>query len=264
MEKESQATSDKGQKLKNYSLKFKLDAISFAAIHGNHAAEKKYNVDRKRIREWREKKESIEKTVKSKKAKGCQRKRVEGGGRKPFSEKLEGTVFEWVHERRSKGLRVSRKLIMKKAEVLYDDMMKNGEPDEPFKASTGWFRGFMKHYGLSLRQKTPMAQKDSNHVIDKLVAFVLHVRRVSMKHPYDATDIIAMHKIPVWSDMVSETTVDATRKKPFSIKITGHEKSHVLVCLAAKANGTKLPPFMFSKGQNEKLLHWIKKLKIVT
>ena len=33
MEKESQATSDKGQKLKNYSLKFKLDAISFAAIH---------------------------------------------------------------------------------------------------------------------------------------------------------------------------------------------------------------------------------------
>ena len=93
MEKESQATSHKGQKLKNYSLKFKLDAISFAAIHGNHAAEKKYNVDRKRIREWREKKESIEKTVKSKKAKGCQRKRVEGGGRKPFSEKLDETVL---------------------------------------------------------------------------------------------------------------------------------------------------------------------------
>ena len=47
MEKESQATSHKGQKLKNYSLKFKLDAISFAGIHihGNHAAEKKYNVD---------------------------------------------------------------------------------------------------------------------------------------------------------------------------------------------------------------------------
>ena len=84
MEKESQAMSHKGQKLKNYSLKFRLDAISFGAIHGNHVAEKKYNVDRKRIREWREKKESIEKTVKTKKAKGCQRKRVKGGGRKPF------------------------------------------------------------------------------------------------------------------------------------------------------------------------------------
>ena len=77
MEKESQDTSHKGQYLKKYSLKFKLDAISFAAIHGNHATEKKYNVDRKRTREWREKKESIEKTVKSKKAKGYQRKQVE-------------------------------------------------------------------------------------------------------------------------------------------------------------------------------------------
>lgn len=56
MDEESQVTSHKGQKLKNYSLQFKLGAISFAAIHGNRAAERKYNVDRKRIREWRGKK----------------------------------------------------------------------------------------------------------------------------------------------------------------------------------------------------------------
>ena len=113
----------------------------------------------------------------------------------------------------SSSLRVSRKLIMKKDEVLYDDMVKNGEPNEPFKASTGWLRGFMKRYGLSLRRKTSMAQKDPDQLIDKLVAFVLHVRRVSMKHLYDAADIIAMDETPVWSDMVSETTVDATGKK---------------------------------------------------
>ena len=100
---------------------------------------------------------SIEKTVKSKKAKGCQRKRVAEGGRKPFSEELDETILEWVHERRSKGLQVSRKLIMKKAEVLYDDMVKNGKPNKPFKASTGWLREFMKRYGLSLRRKTSMA-----------------------------------------------------------------------------------------------------------
>ena len=154
---------------------------------------------------------------------------------------------------------------MKKAEeVLYDDMVKNGEPNKPFKASTGWLRGFMKRYGLPLRRKTSMAQKDPDQLIDKLVAFVLHVRCVSMKHPYDAANITAMGETPVWSDMVSETTVDATGKKTVSVKTTGHEKSLVSVCLAAKADGTKLPPFIFSKGQNEKLLHWIKKLKIVT
>ena len=79
MEEEGQVTSHKGQKIKSCSLQCKLSAISFATTHGKHAAEKKFNVDRKRIREWREKKESIEETVKSKKAKGCHRKRVKGG-----------------------------------------------------------------------------------------------------------------------------------------------------------------------------------------
>ena len=132
---------------------------------------------------------------------------------------------------------------MKKAEVLYDDMVKNGEPNEPFKASTGWLRGFMKRYGLSLRWKTSMARKDPDQLIDKLVAFVLHVRRVSMKHLYDAADIIVMDETPVWSDMVSETTVDATGKKTVSVKTTGHEKSRVSVCLAAKADGNKTATF---------------------
>ena len=74
------------------------------------------------IREWREKKESIEKTVTEKKIKESQRKCCEGAGRKPSSEKLNKFVLEWFHERRSKGLRVSRKLNMKK--IFHDDMVK--------------------------------------------------------------------------------------------------------------------------------------------
>ena len=36
---------------------------------------------------------------------------------------------------------------------MYDDIAKEGESNEEFKASTGRLRGFMKRYGLSLRQK---------------------------------------------------------------------------------------------------------------
>ena len=84
---------------------------------------------------------------------------VKGAGRKPFNEKLDESVLEWIHERRSKGLRMSRKLIMKKTIVMYGNMVKEGESNEEFKASTGWLRGFMKLYGLSFRRNLPVAQK---------------------------------------------------------------------------------------------------------
>ena len=43
------------------------------------------------------------------------RKRLEGGGRKPFDVGLEDELLEWVHECRSSGLRVSRAMISHKA-----------------------------------------------------------------------------------------------------------------------------------------------------
>ena len=63
--------------------------------------------------------------------------RIEGAGKKPFNEKLDESILEWIHERHSKGFRVSRKLIMKKAIVMFDDMVKEGESNEEFKATTG-------------------------------------------------------------------------------------------------------------------------------
>ena len=258
-----QTCSHKSGKMKSYTLKFKLDAISYAEIHGNDAAEKKYKVDGKRIREWRQKKASIQQTVNTKKAKGSQRKRIEGAGRKPFSEKMDEVVLEWIHERRSKCLPVSRKLIMKKAVLINDEMVERGESTEDFETSVGWLRHFMKRYGLSLRRKTSMAQKDPDQVIDKLVAFVLHVRRIAMKNPFKASDIIAMDETPIWADMVSDTTVDVTGRTTVTVKTTGHEKSRVSVSIAAKADGTKLPSFIVFKSACVKWQQWIKSLKAV-
>lgn len=48
--------------------------------------------------------------------------------------------------------------------------------------------------------------------------------------------------------MRHETTIDATGKKTITLKTTGHEKSRVSVCLAAKADGTKLKPMVVFKG----------------
>ena len=59
-----------------------LRAIAHAEVHGNRSAARKYDVDERRVREWRAKKESVSSlnlTDGDKK----KSKRVDGGGRKP-------------------------------------------------------------------------------------------------------------------------------------------------------------------------------------
>ena len=48
--------------------------------------------------------------------------------------------------------------------------------------------------------------------------------------------------------MISETTIDKTGKKSITLKTTDHEKATVSVCLAAKADRTKLKPMAVFKG----------------
>ena len=98
------------------------------------------------------------------------------------------------------------------------------------------------------RRRTTTAQKDPAQLINKLVAFVIHLRRLALKTDFNPSDIIAMDETPVWADMVSNTTVNKTGQKDVILKTTGHEKVRVSVCLAAKADGTKLRPFIVFGG----------------
>lgn len=52
----------------------------------------------------------------------------------------------------------------------------------------------------------------------------------------------------MWQDMLSDTTVDTTGARSIRMKTTGHEKVRISVCLAAKADGTKLKPMIVFGG----------------
>ncbi|PFX15674.1 Pogo transposable element with KRAB domain [Stylophora pistillata] len=236
-----------GKKIQKYSLAFKKEVIAYAEARGNRPASKRFSIDEKRVREWRAKKSNIEGLLGS--TKGKQRSRLSGGGRKPLSAKLEELLLEWIEKGRARGLRVSCKLIMKKAEATYHDMTENNLVDnDDFKASRGWLENFMKRNRLSLRRKTYVPQEDPERMVAKLKSCVIQVRRLQEKHKYKPSDISAMDETPVWCDVLSETTVDATGKKSITLKSTGHEKARVSVCLAAKADGTKLKPMVVFKG----------------
>ena len=85
-------------------------------------------------------------------------------------------------------------------------------------------------------------------MIDKLLGYILQIRRQRGKIAYHDKDIIAMDETAVWQDMVSNTTVDNIGESTIRLKTAGDEKTKVSVCLAAKGDGTKLKPFIVFPG----------------
>ena len=113
-----------------------------------------------------------------------------------------------------------------------------------FIASRGWLRNLFVRHNITLKCRTTVGQKVPETVIPKLMNFIIFVRSFILRQRYELSHIGAMDETPVWLDMPAETTVDFVGMKSIPIKITGHEKSRFTVCLAAKANGIKLPPFL--------------------
>ena len=124
------ACSHKGKLVKSYTFEKKLEIIKVAEKTSKAAAARKFNVDRRTVAEWCKKKDAIVEMACQNKGKF--RKRLQGAGRKPLSETLESALMEWILERRAKGLRVSRLLVMKKAKVcvyehIYIEISTNAE-----------------------------------------------------------------------------------------------------------------------------------------
>uniref|UniRef100_A0A1A8MYG5 DDE-1 domain-containing protein n=1 Tax=Nothobranchius pienaari TaxID=704102 RepID=A0A1A8MYG5_9TELE len=93
-----------------------------------------------------------------------------------------------------------------------------------------------------------MAQKDPDLLTQKLVSFVDYVSKTVVSKRISEKDIIAMDETAVWFDMVSPSTIDVRGTKSVALKTTGHEKSRLTVALAAKADGSKLKPFIVFRG----------------
>ena len=119
MTESSERSSHKGKKRRSFTTQFKQEVVEFASEHSNRSAAQRFNVEPKRVREWKDNFDKI-KTAKS------SRQKLEGGGRKCIDEDLEENLVIWIYEQRSKILHVSRKMIMFKANKMFDE--KNDDP----------------------------------------------------------------------------------------------------------------------------------------
>ena len=97
--------SSKGRETRSYSMEFKKQVVVYAEKNNNRPAASLFDVEPKRVREWKKDFEKIKSTKPN-------RQRLDGGGRKCINENLEQDLVHWIYEKRSKMLHVSRKMIM--------------------------------------------------------------------------------------------------------------------------------------------------------
>ena len=71
-------------------MQFKQEVVEFASEHSNRSAAQRFNVEPKRVREWKDNFDKI-KTAKS------SRQKLEGGGRKCIDEDLEENLVIWIY-----------------------------------------------------------------------------------------------------------------------------------------------------------------------
>lgn len=86
--------SHKGRKRHKYSPEVKKQAIAYTEIHGNRPASRHFQVDERRIREWKGKKIQNEGVLATRGNKGKQRSRLCRAGRKPLGTKLEEVLMD--------------------------------------------------------------------------------------------------------------------------------------------------------------------------
>ncbi|KAG8173318.1 hypothetical protein JTE90_003633 [Oedothorax gibbosus] len=105
----------------------------------------------------------------------------------------------------------------------------------------------MEQHGLTLRQRTKIAQKFPIQLEEKIVAFQKEVINLRKERNNEPSQIGNMDETPMTLDIPIDRTVNTKGDQTVLIKTTGHEKTHFTVVLTCMADGTKLKPVVIFK-----------------
>ena len=224
-------------KRQSYTVSDKLRIIQFAEQNGNRAAEREFGVSESNVRLWRKSKENLEKMPRLKRA---------NRGKKAAWLELEIDLLAWITEKRNNGLAILPSLVRLKALELAKEE-KYRIPEGQFKAGNHWCQCFMKRNGLSLRQKTTLAQCLPDDHEEKIVQFHCFIINRRKEHIYPLHLIANMDETPLTFDMPPNRTVNNTGEKTIKIRTTGNEKNRVTVVLACCGDGLKIKPMVIFK-----------------
>ena len=231
-------------KYRTYSIEQKLEAVALAQRTSISNAAKTLKIDRKRVREWMNNKQNLTSVANPRKT-----KRLSGGGRKLNCEVLEAQLIQWINNERCLHHRVSRKMIQRKAIEIFHTLEESDKRKINFKASLGWLFKFLKRNRFSLRKRTTIAQTVPEDIKEKVMNYILYVDGLKQNCTYPLSAIGSADETAVWVDPIQDATVETVGAKSVPIFSTGYHKAKFTVMLSAKANGSKLKPFIALKGK---------------
>ncbi|KAH7687843.1 pogo transposable element with KRAB domain-like protein, partial [Aphelenchoides avenae] len=193
-----------GHKNRKYTATEKVQILDFADSSSDRKASDTFGVDRHSIRDWRNKEEAIRRQAAAG-GKLAQRARVEGPkglGRKLKDPGFDKALFAWVEEQLNKKVRLTRRLIFARAEVLLD----RGEDGEAvLKLSRGWLDYWLKRHQLTQRRTPTVCQKPPSDYAQVLMSFVMYVAQQRKLRNF--THIYAMDETAVWLDASPATSI---------------------------------------------------------
>ena len=103
---------------------------------------------------------------------------------------------------------------------------------------------------IIMRRRTTLAQRVPNELADSVTSYISWIRHLRNTYNYRAKCIAAMDETGLQLDMPGGTTLETQGTKSVGIT-TGHEKDHFTVVLCARADGSKLHPFVVFKGKRK-------------
>ncbi|KAF7640204.1 HTH CENPB-type domain-containing protein [Meloidogyne graminicola] len=144
------------QKKKSYTVDFKLEVVEFSRNFSPSEAGKRFNVDRRRIRDWTHQEDKL-KELRNSTPLHIQKRRLTGAGRHLHNVEFEKDLLEWIKEKQTKGEPLSRRIIKVQA-----SQMSSNYP-ECFEASEGWLQKFLKRNNISCQRPTTTRQENAEY-----------------------------------------------------------------------------------------------------
>lgn len=172
-----------GKKIRSYTVEFKTEVVEWYRREGMQNVSKtanKFGVDRKRVREWNEKYDSlIDARVGDKKKK----RKLHSGG-EIFSPQVDAEVFAFLELERSNGRVVLNKDLTQKAKEVAEHLGLQG-----FSASPMWLARWKKRWNVGIRRGTNTSQKIPADYRDQLLHFRRSIVRYRELHKYRTSEI---------------------------------------------------------------------------